>query len=141
MKFTENEMTVAVDAAARYLFGARQLPWRRRRTQARWDQMKPFTKYQHRSAAGEMVLPTLTALPERPTYGARPAFTAEELTEAAEAGARGLFEHRSPGGWEKLAPRRRKALIRITVLITRLALEAMPVRPDPEAPLQVPDHL
>lgn len=126
MKFSENEMTVAVDAAARHLFLARQLPWRRKRAHARWETMQPYAKYQLRSAAGEMVLPTLTALPERTVETGRPSFTAAEITEAAESGARGLLNHRNPDGWDKLGERRRKTMIRLTSMITRLALAAMP---------------
>ncbi|MFS3127842.1 hypothetical protein ACLM5J_05510 [Nocardioides sp. Bht2] len=145
MKFSENEMTVAVDAAARHLFLARQMPWRRRGALDRWEKMAPFAKYQLRATAGEMVLPTLTALPERPVESGRPAFTAAEVTEAAEGGARGLLNHRDPEAWEKLGARRRKAMLHLTSMVTRLALAAMPERTAPPAasgdqePPTVPD--
>ncbi|WP_110206139.1 hypothetical protein [Nocardioides daejeonensis] len=129
MQFTEHEMTVGVDAVARELFLARKLPWRRTKGEAAWHDLPPFTKYQHRSAAGEMILPTLTALPERPSPGARPDFSLDELTTAAEEGARALADHRAAGSWEATSAKRRSRLIRVTAMLTQHALDAMPPRP------------
>lgn len=140
MKFTEPEMTVAVESVARHLFVATRPPWRRASAEAAWTAMTPAQKYQHRSAAGEMVLPALVALPERPTVGTRPEFSDEEYAQAAEAAARGLLEHRSPRSWDAMPERRRRRLVRSTAALTRRAVAAMPVRQDPDG-LVVPDHL
>lgn len=140
MKFTEREMTAAVDGVARQLFTATKAPWRRRGADGAWESLAPIEKYNRRSAVGEMVLPALQALPERPTVGSPPAFTAEEYAEAAEVASRTLTEHRSPGAWDTMPERRRKRLVRTTATLTRTAVAAMPVRQDPDD-LVVPDHL
>lgn len=139
MKFTEPEMTAAVEAAARHLFVATRPPWRRASAEAAWDALSRVEKYHRKSAAGEMVLPALVALPERPTVGARPEFTADEYVVAAEEAARQALERGTPGGWEQLPERRRKAHVRATAALTRLAVAGMPVRQDPDG-LVVPDH-
>ncbi len=95
MKFTEREMTEAVDAVGQKLFAASR-PLKRNRDDA-WRELSKIEKYHHRAAAGEMILTALIALPERPTVGASPEFTPEEYAEAASAGTRQLMDHRQPG--------------------------------------------
>lgn len=139
MRFTEREMTVAVDAVARELFTATR-PWMRGGGDAAWDRLTPMERYHRKSAVGEIVLPVLQSLPDRPTVGAPPAFTDSEYAEAAEAASRALLEHRQPGAWEAMPPRRRRRLVKTTVGLVRRAVHAMPVRRDPDS-LVVPDHL
>ena len=139
MKFTEPELTVAVGAVARGLFAATRPPWRRGGHDEAWAGLTPVERYQRTATVGEMVLPALLALPERPTVGARPEFTSEEYAEAAEVATRGLLDHRSPGAWEKLPERRRRRLVKATAALTRSAVASMPLRQDPDA-LVVPDH-
>lgn len=140
MKFTELEMTAAVDAVAHCLFTATGAPWRRGGVEAAWERLAPIERYNRRSAAGEMVLPALRALPERPTAGAQPVFNDAEYAEAAEDASRALLENRSPGAWDRMPARRRRRLVRTTVALTRIAVKAMPLRQDPDD-LIVPDHL
>lgn len=140
MRFTEREMTIAVDAVARQMFAASRPPWRRRGVEEAWEGLARMERYNRRSAAGEAVLPALVALPERPTVGATPEFTDEEYAAAAEAATRSLLEQREPGSWEGMPERRRRLLVRATAAMTRTAVEAMPVRRDPDD-LTVPDHL
>jgi hypothetical protein len=140
VKFTEREMTAGVDGVARYLFAATRPPWRRGDAEAAWATLAPIEKYNRRSAAGEIVLPVLQALPERPTVGAPPAFSDKEYAEAAEAASQALMEHRSPGAWSAMPERRRRRLVRTTARLTRTAVTAMPLRQDPDD-LTVPDHL
>lgn len=132
-------MTTAVDAVARRLFAATRAPWRRDGGEAAWEQLPPMEKYHHRSVVGEMVLPALQSLPERPTVGARPEFSDAEYAQAAEGASRALLEYRRPGAWDTMSARRRRRLTNTTVALTRSAVEAMPVRQDPDA-LIVPDH-
>jgi hypothetical protein len=139
MKFTEREMTAAVDGVARQLFVASR-PWKRRKTEDAWEDLAPLDKYQRKAAVGEMVLPALVALPERPTVGATPEFSDDEYREAAETAARTLVEHRKPGSWDDMPPRKRKRLVTSTAALTRAAVHAMPHRQDPDD-LTVPDHL
>jgi hypothetical protein len=140
MRFTEAEMTAAVEAVARQLYVATRPPWRRAGAGAAWRGLKPMERYRRKAAAGEMVLPALLALPDRPTVGSRPEFTAAEYEEAAAAGTRELLERRSPGSWDALPERRRRRLVRTTAALTRAGALAMPVRQDPDA-LVVPDSL
>lgn len=140
MRFSEREMTVAVEAVARRLLGVTRPPWRRGSAEDAWDALAPIDRYNRKAAAGEMVLPALQALPERATVGSRPVFDDAEYAHAAEEATRALLEHRAPGAWDSLPERRRRRLVRTTAALTRTAVEAMPVREDPDAPV-VPDHL
>jgi hypothetical protein len=140
MRFTEREMTAAIDTVARRLFAQTRPPWRRGGADTAWEGLAPIERYNRKSAVGEMVLPALQALPERPTVGARPEFDAKEYAEAAEAASRALVEQRSPGAWDKMPERRRRRVVRTTAALTRAAVKAMPVRHDPDD-LTVPDHL
>ncbi|GAA1913073.1 hypothetical protein GCM10009737_13130 [Nocardioides lentus] len=130
MKFTEREMTVAVKAVAQQLMLATR-PLGRGSVDARWDRLAPIERYEKLSAAGDLVLPVLLALPERPTVGATPAFTAEEYDAAAGEAADARGEQ---------TPKARKRLVAVTARLARAAVAAMPVRQDPDA-LIVPDHL
>jgi hypothetical protein len=140
MRFTEHEMTVAVDAVARRLFAATRPPWRRGDADSAYDALSRAEAYPRKAAAGEIVLPVLTALPERPTVGVRPEFSASEYDAAAEAGSRQLVDHRRPGAWDAMPARRRRRLVATAAALARVGVGAMPVRQDPDA-LVVPDHL
>jgi ribosomal protein L29 len=140
MKFTEREMTVAVDVVGKTLYAAKRPPWKRGSIDADWDSLKPIEKYHHRAAAGEMILGPLVALPERPTVGATPQFTDEELEDATAESAANLMNHRTPEAWDRLSDKQRSKLVRATVAFVRIGINAMPIRQDPDA-LTVPDHL
>ncbi|VXC49209.1 hypothetical protein [Nocardioides sp. AX2bis] len=140
MRFTEHEMTVGVEAVARELFAATRPPWKRQSVVADFESLDKARRYRHKAAAGEVVLPVLTALPDRPTVGATPAFTDEEWREAAEQGSRQVLDFRTEGGWEALGERKRRKLLDGAVALARVAVAAMPLRSDPDA-LVVPDHL
>lgn len=133
-------MTVAVDEVGKELYAATRPPWKRGSADAEWQAMTPGQKYQRRAAAGEVVLPVLIALPDRPTVGRPPEFTDEEYAEAAVAGARALVGSRDPDAWDALAPKKQQALLATTVALARAAVAAMPIRQDPDA-IVVPDHL
>ncbi len=140
MRFTERELTVAVDEVARQMFAATRPPWRRKDVDAAWQALRPIDRYHRKKAVGETVLPALEELPERPTVGARPEFTDEEYTAAASVGGRALLEQRSPRAWDRMPERRRRRLVRAAAALTRSAVRAMPVRQDPDA-MTAPDHL
>ncbi|WP_341925368.1 hypothetical protein [Nocardioides psychrotolerans] len=140
MRFTEHEMTVAVDAVARRLHAATRPPWRRGDADTAYDALDRMRRWRLKVSAGEVVLPVLTALPERPTVGARPEFTDAELATAAESASRDVMEHRKPGAWDALPAKRRGRVLATAVELTRVAVAGMPVRQDPDA-LIVPDHL
>lgn len=140
MRFTEHEMTVAVDAVARRLHAATRPPWRRGDAATAYDGLDRMKKWRLKVTAGEVVLPVLTALPERPTVGERPEFTEAEYAAAAASAGRDVMEHRKPGAWDALGTKRRAALVATAVELTRVGVTGMPVRQDPDA-LIVPDHL
>ncbi|RJS45696.1 hypothetical protein [Nocardioides cavernaquae] len=140
MKFTEREMTVGIDIVAQRMHAALRGPFRKRDAAAAWEGLAAFAKDQRRAAVGEAVIPALLALPERPTVGATPEFTAAEYEAAAEESTRSLLEVRKPGAWEDLSEKKRTRLTRATAALTRSVVEAMPLRQDPDA-LIVPDDL
>lgn len=140
MRFTEREMTTAIDVVARQMFSATRPPWRKGKAEDAWRELAPMEKYHRRSAVGEAVLPALVALPERPTVGARPEFTTEEYADAAETASRSLLDQRQPGAWDELPEKKRARMVRATAALTKAAVNAMPIRQDPDA-LVVPDHL
>lgn len=143
MRFTEHEMTAGVQAVARRAYEAMPKMLRRRAGGLDWEELGKHQRFRHISAAGDLVLPGLAALPERPEVGRRPEFTREELVAAGEAACRARAEARAPGRWERIAARRRRRLSEACADQLAIALAAMPVRPDPDDPgsLVVPDHL
>ncbi|MBS46091.1 MAG: hypothetical protein CMH83_23515 [Nocardioides sp.] len=143
MRFTEREMTVGVEAVARHVHALGRAPWRRRSADEAWDGLGRGQRYPLLAAAGEVVLPVLVALPERPTVGAVPEFSEEEYAAAAAQaqgdrdtgqGARGLGDTVPTHGRQGRRPRVDAAAL------ARVAVESMPPRQDPDA-LVVPDHL
>ncbi|MDP3968874.1 MAG: hypothetical protein Q8Q02_11385 [Nocardioides sp.] len=128
MRFTEHELTVAVEAVARRLDATTRAPWSRKKAAERWDGLSKMQRYERLSAAADLVLPVLAALPERPTVGSSPAFSAEEYTAAVEQ-ARG-----------SAAGKRERMAVVVLADLARRGVAAMPVRRDPDA-FEVPDHL
>ena len=124
MRFTERELTVAVDRLAEEAFAA-SLPRRRRKhADAEWQALTPIQKYGVRSTVADFALPVLLALPDRPTVGAVPQFDEDEWTEAGRAGFPDADEaHRTTA-----------------IAMARTAVEVMPIRQDPDA-IVIPDHL
>lgn len=140
MKFTEREMTTAVDVVAQQLFAATRPPWRKGGAEQAWQELPALDRYHRKAAVGEAVLPALLALPERPTVGATPEFSDEEYADAAAQASRQLLEQRQPGEWDSLSDKKRARLVKATAALTRAAVRAMPIRQDPDA-IVVPDHL
>ncbi len=140
MRFTEHEMTVAVEAVARQAFESLPGFMRRKVGASTWAELPKMDRYRLLSASSKLLLPGLTALPERPTVGATPAFTADEYAEAAESALRERTDRAEPGAWEGLSERKRRKQVEAAALTLRAGVEAMPHRQDPDA-LIVPDHL
>lgn len=139
MRFTERELTVAVDELAQQVFAAGRPRWKRKGADEAWRELPPMEKYGHRTAVADTVLPVLIALPERPTVGAAPEFTEDEWRSAGEAGVRQAMD-REPGAYDALGDAERSLLINGAIQLARLAVEAMPIRQDPDA-IVIPDHL
>ena len=124
MRFTERELTVAVDELAQQLFAAGRPKWKRKNAEDGWRELPPMQKYALRSSVGDLALPVLVALPERPTVGETPRFSEDEWNEAVAAGLP-----------EADADKRAAALT-----MAQVAVELMPIRQDPDA-IVIPDHL
>ncbi|MDT9592258.1 hypothetical protein RDV89_04225 [Nocardioides zeae] len=140
MRFTEREMTIAVEALASATFDALPRLLRSRAGASSWDELGKGARYPHLVAAGELVLPGLTELPERPTVGATPQFSADEYAQAAAVALERRLEAARPGSWASMSARKQQKAVAAAGEALRHAVEAMPVRQDPDA-IIVPDHL
>lgn len=124
MRFTERELTVAVDRLAEEAFAA-SLPRRKRKSaEVEWQALTAIQKYGVRTTVADFAIPVLLALPDRPTVGAMPQFSDEEWAEAGRAGFPDADDaHRATA-----------------VAMGRTAVEVMPIRQDPDA-IVIPDYL
>lgn len=129
MRFTEHEMTRAMEAAAKSVLALRRAN-RRRDVDVVWSEMTRYQRYQLLDSLGDQVLPVLVALPDVDVApGTRPAFTDEQVTAA-------VTERMAADGGRL----RRAVLLRARVALVQAALAGVPPRQDPDA-LVVPDHL
>lgn len=124
MRFTERELTVAVDRLAEEAFAA-SLPRRKRKdADVEWRALTPIQKYGVRSTVADFAIPVLLALPDRPTVGAVPQFSDEEWIASVDAAF----------------PEADDAHRATALAMARTAVEVMPVRQDPDA-IVIPDFL
>lgn len=132
MRFTEREMTLALQGAAKQVLAAKDKDVRkgRRTADEAWTALTQHQRYVLLDGLGTQVLPTFVALPDVAVEpGTRPSFTDAEIeTAVVETGASDL------GGL------RGKVVLKARVALVKLALESVPPRADPDA-LIVPDHL
>jgi len=131
MRFTERELTLALEGAAKTTLGARDRSVRKGRRTAddAWADLTKYQRFTVLDGLGDQVLPVLVALPDvGVAAGSRPTFTDAQVREAVEAQ---LGEGRGV---------RRRVLLEARVALVRAALAAVPPRQDPDA-LIVPDHL
>ena len=130
MRFTEHELTRAMEAAAKSVLAARRGN-RRRDVEEVWAGLTRYQRYQLLDGLGDQVLPVLVGLPDvEVAPGTRPTFTRAQV-EAAVA------ERLDASGGGRL---RRAAVLRVRVALVEAALAGVPPRQDPDA-LVVPDHL
>lgn len=130
MRFTEHELTRALEAAAKSVLAARRGN-RRRDVESVWAGLTRYQRYQLLDSLGDQVLPVLVGLPDvEVAPGTRPAFTRSQVEAAVAA-------HLDAGGGGRL---RRAAVLRVRVALVEAALAGVPPRQDPDA-LVVPDHL
>jgi hypothetical protein len=132
MRFTERELTAALEGAAKSVLATQDKEVRkgRRTPDDAWQALTKFQRFQLLDGLGDQLLAALVALPDIDVeVGTRPAYTDAQVAEAVEqtAGeaARGL---------------RGKVLLKARVALVQLALSHVPPRADPDA-LIVPDHL
>ena len=131
MRFTERELTPALEGAAKSVLAVQDKTVRkgRRTTDEAWQALSRYQRFQLLDGLGDQLLPVLVALPDvEVAAGTRPTFTEAQVSAAVEerlGEVRGL---------------KRKVLLQARVALVRIALESVPPRQDPDA-LVVPDHL
>ena len=132
MRFSEHELTAALQGAAKSVLAAQRRDVRRGKVTVdqAWDEMDRYQRFKLLDSIGGQVLPILTALPDvEVRTGTRPAFTDAQITTVVE-------EQLGDG----LGRMRRKVVVATRVALVRTALAHVPPRSDPDA-LTVPDHL
>ena len=131
MRFTENELTKAVTAAAKTVVSAqRQVRKDKRDVDEVWDAMTQYQRFQFLDGVGDQILAVLVALPDvEVEIGTRPTFTDAQIRDTVESTV-----------GSDLGRVRRAATIVARVALVKSALAGVPPRQDPDA-LIVPDHL
>ena len=132
MRFTERELTAALEGAAKSVLAAQDKEVRKGRRTAddAWAALTKFQRYQMLSGLGDQLLGPLVALPDvEVAVGTRPAVTDAQFQQAVQEQA-----------GEELRGMKGKVLLKARVALVQLALSHVPPRADPDA-LVVPDHL
>jgi len=131
MRFTEGELTGAVEGAAKSVLARqdRQVRKGRRTADDAWGALSRYQRYRMLAGLGDQLLGVLVALPDvEVTVGTRPTFTDEQVAAAV----------REQAG-EELGGMRGKVMLKARVALVQLALSHVPPRADPDA-LILPDH-
>ncbi|MGN0064259.1 MAG: hypothetical protein ACI379_08445 [Nocardioides sp.] len=126
MRFTEHELTTALTGAAKTVAAAKAGGVRRRAADPDevWQSMEKYARYQVMAALGDELLPVMAALPDvEVEAGTRAAFSDEQILEAVHATI-------ADGGLGRV---KRKVVEASRVALTKVALEHLPVRRDPDA--------
>ncbi len=135
MRFTERELTVALEGAAKSVLAVQDKTVRkgRRTADEAWAALTRYQRFQLLDGLGDQLLPVLVSLPDvEVAIGTRPTFTNAQISAAVEE--RLALERLSVKGLK------RKVLQQARIALVKIALEAVPPRQDPDA-LIVPDHL
>jgi hypothetical protein len=132
VRFTERELTLALEGAAKAVLAAQDKSVRKGRRTAgeAWDALTKYQRFQLLDGLGDQLLPALVGLPDvEVPVGTRPTFTDEQVRAAVEDrlgdGLRGV---------------RRMVVVKARTALVQVALASVPPRQDPDA-LVVPDHL
>jgi hypothetical protein len=131
MRFTERELTLALEGAAKSVLAVRDKDVRKKRRtpDEAWDALSRYQRFQLLDALGDQLLGVLVALPDvEVAIGTRPTFTDKQVETAVRERSADL------GGI------RGKVVLKARVALVQLALSHIPPRADPDA-LVVPDHL
>lgn len=124
VRFTENELTIALTEVAKATLAAQSREIRKGRVDVEdaWRELGGHGRYQVLDALGSQVLPVLVALPDVPrVHGERPSYTPAQVRAAVE-------EHLDEGGGRL----RRKAVVLARAALVHQALASMPAWVDPE---------
>ena len=131
MRFTERELTVALEGAAKSVLAVQDKSVRKKQRTAddAWSALTKYQRFQLLDGLGDQVLPVLVGLPDvEVEAGTRPTFTDAQIRAAVDErleGVKGL---------------KRRVVLEARVALVKTALGAIPPRADPDA-LIVPDHL
>jgi hypothetical protein len=132
VRFTERELTVALEGAAKSLLAVQDKTVRkgRRTVDEAWAELTRYQRFQLLDGLGDQLLPVLVALPDvEVAPGTRPTFTDQQVRATVE---------------ERLGEQAKgiKGRVRIeaSAALVKIALDHLPPRADPDA-LIVPDHL
>ena len=132
MRFTERELTIALEGAAKTVLAAQDKTVRkgRRTADEAWGALTKYQRFQLLDGLGDQLLGVLVSLPDvEVPVGTRPTFTDAQVEAAVEErlgdGLRGV---------------RRKVVLKARTALVQVALASVPPRQDPDA-LIVPDHL
>jgi hypothetical protein len=132
MRFTERELTVALEGAAKSLLAVQDKTVRkgRRTVDEAWAELTRYQRFQLLDGLGDQLLPVLVALPDvEVAPGTRPTFTDQQVRATVE---------------ERLGEQAKgiKGRVRVeaSAALVKIALDHLPPRADPDA-LIVPDHL
>ena len=131
VRFTERELTVALEGAAKSVLAVQDKSVRKKQRTAdeAWTSLTRYQRFQLLDGLGDQLLPVLVSLPDvEVAVGTRPTFTNAQISAAVE-------ERLGAGKGLK-----RKVLLQARIALVKIALEAVPPRQDPDA-LIVPDHL
>ena len=132
MRFTERELTAALEGAAKTVLATQDKEVRKGRRTAddAWASLTRYQRYQMLAGLGDQLLGVLVALPDvEVEVGTRPSFTEEQIVRTVQEQA-----------GEETRGLRGKVLLKARVALVQLALSHVPPRADPDA-LVVPDHL
>jgi hypothetical protein len=131
VRFTERELTVALEGAAKSVLAVQDKTVRkgRRTADEAWTALTRYQRFQLLDGLGDQLLPVLVSLPDvEVAVGTRPTFTNAQIATAVDerlGDVKGI---------------KRKVLQQARIALVKVALEAVPPRADPDA-LIVPDHL
>jgi hypothetical protein len=132
VRFTERELTVALEGAAKGVLAAQDKSVRKGRRTAddAWAELTRYQRFQLLDGLGDQLLPALVSLPDVDVApGTRPRFTDAQVTAAVD-------ERLS----DDLRGLKRRVVVQARAALLRIALDHLPPRADPDA-LIVPDHL
>lgn len=132
MRFTEAELTAALNGVAKATLAAQDKDIRKGRVdlEQAWHDLGGFGRYQLLEGLSDQVLPVLTALPDvERVVGQRPSYSNAQVRQLVEA---------STG--EEGGRLRRKAVVVARTALVQAALAAIPPWTDPDT-FVVPDSL
>lgn len=123
MRFTEHELTRAMEAAAKSVLAVRRSN-RRRDVEQVWAGMTRYQRYQLLDSLGDQVLPVLVALPDVDVApGTRPSYDEATITAV-------VTEQLGDGAMGRL---KKAVVVKGRVALVQIALAAVPPRLDPDA--------